>query len=214
MPTPGILHGYQHVTIVQLGGHRDMSSRLGVLAGVVEQIAECLSEPHRIGIEIYGRDGQRHGQFVPGGLHCRAAGFNRLMDSRRQVDRLAAKLNLTLAYAVHVQEIIHQTDHLTDLSLHDLESRLDCLSVALFVSNDLEGVAHWCEGVPKFMGQHRQELVLAPVGLFQRLFGVCPLQSCPDSGRQFTHQLDLVLTPGCGLLNRKYRAETATRRRG
>ena len=92
-----------------------------------------------------------------------------LLDDQPQLDRLLAEFQLARGDAGHVQQVIDQPHDLIHLPLHQGVGLLVGLRVG-GEAEDLQGVADRGERVAKLMGQHGEELVLAAVGVPQRLF--------------------------------------------
>jgi hypothetical protein len=108
-------------------------------------------------------------------LAVRAGGFDGVLDDRRQLDLLYAELDLALADPAHVEKVVNQPDELPDLTLNHVHHRLSRFPVRGSQPQDLQGVADRGERIAQFMGQHREELALAAVGLPQCLFGALTL---------------------------------------
>ena len=79
----------------------------------------------------------------------------------------SAKLDLAAVYATDIEQIIHQTDHLADLTLQHFGGRMNRFPVALGQSQRLGRMADRRKRIPQLMSEHRQELVLPPVRLRQ-----------------------------------------------
>jgi hypothetical protein len=94
-----------------------MTTTVGELAGVVQQIADDLSQSDRVRIQVHGHGWQREGQFLVLALQDRAHGVHDVVHDGRQVDPLGAKLDLASTDATGVEQVIDQPDHLADLPL-------------------------------------------------------------------------------------------------
>ena len=101
------------------------------LQALFSEVADDLSQPGRVGFQVHRIRRQRHGQFVIQALTDRPSGFDGVMHDRRQFDRLPAKFDLAQADAAHVQQVVDETHHLPDLTLHHLGHAFDLLLVAL-----------------------------------------------------------------------------------
>ena len=86
---------------------------------------------------------------------------------RRQFDPLLAEFDLAPGDARHIQQVIHQPGHLLDLAVDHVPGPLQLRYRRTFDTQDLRRIADGGQRVAEFVGQHRQELVLAPVGLLQ-----------------------------------------------
>ena len=147
----------------------DATALVGELAGVVQEVAHHLSQPDRVAVDVHGIRRQRDGQFMTQALTVRAGGFDGMVHDRDQLRSLFAKLDLALADAAHVEKVVDLPDHVPHLSVQDFGRRSDGPSVAVRPQQDLDGVADRGQRVAEFVGQHRQEFVLAAIGLAQRL---------------------------------------------
>ena len=69
--------------------------------------------------------------------------------------------------ARHVQQVVHQPHQALHLPLHHLAGERQRLGIDGPCPQNVEGVLDGGQWVAQFVGQHRQKLVLAPVGLDQ-----------------------------------------------
>ena len=84
-----------------------------------------------------------------------------------QFHPLGLEPELPLGDAADVEQVVHQPDHLLHLPLDDAPGLLDDRVVGPHLAQDAQGVEDGRERVAEFVGQHRHELLLAPVGLGQ-----------------------------------------------
>ena len=137
---------------------------------------------------------------MPPGLDQRAAGFGGTLDGLPQVHPLLAQLHLATGDPGQVEQVVHQTAKLLHLPPHHLPGALDEGLVHAGLLEKLGGVPQRGQRVPEFVGQHRQELVLALVRLHQPL--VEPLQlgvlagQFPLGGQQFVVQAAQLVVDG------------------
>ena len=80
---------------------------------------------------------------------------------------LFAQLDLAPRDAAHVEQVVHQTRHLADLTLQHFGRRSQRAPRRRRPGAGLARVADRGERVAQFVRQHRQELVLAAVGFRQ-----------------------------------------------
>ena len=113
-------HFEYRLTVLRLDRQDDMPALIGKLRGVAQEVADHLSQPHRIGIEIQRLRRHRDDQLVVQTAVQRARGLGSLVDDRRQLDTLEAKLDPAPGNAAHVEQVIHQPGHLIDLPLEHL----------------------------------------------------------------------------------------------
>ena len=107
------------------------------------------------------------GKRVPRLLDERAARLDGAVDDRRQRHPLSAEVELVAGNPAHVEQVVHQPDHLTQLPLHHRAGLGDRPALPAGQPQDLQAVADRGQRVAEFVGQGRQELVLAAVGLPQ-----------------------------------------------
>ena len=104
-------------------------------------------------------------------LSQRAADLNRLMNDRCQLDALRAQLELVARDAADIEQVVDEPHHLAELPLHRIASlqqhSVRSPSVCLMISRR---IANRGERVSQFVRERGQELVLAAVGLFRRVF--------------------------------------------
>ncbi len=87
-----------------------------------------------------------------------------------EVQLFLLQLDLAAGDARHVHQVVDQSHHVVRLALHQEQRLLADVRGDLFGAQQADAVADRGEGVAQFVRQYRQELVLAPVGQFQRLF--------------------------------------------
>ena len=108
---------------------------------------------------------------MPSGFDQWAADLDRAANRGRELDSLLPQLDLVLRDACHVEQVVHESDHLPDLALHHLDGLAERRRVGLCPAQDLQAVADRRERVPELMGEQRQEVCLPPVGFLQLLLG-------------------------------------------
>ena len=146
---------------------------LRVLGRVVEQICHDLLEPSRIHIEPV----RLHDRYSTESSCSRAwiSSSDRgdgLLDDRPDVHDLLLELDLPARDAGDVQQVVDEPGQVLHLAFDDLRRPFMVLSSRGSLQ-DLSGIADRRQRISELVGEHRQELVLAPVGLFERL-GVPP----------------------------------------
>jgi hypothetical protein len=107
--------------------------------------------------------------------------LRRLVHHARQVDQLLAESHLPAADARDVEEVVHEPRHVPHLATRRRERALADTWVRAIVLEEAHGVRHRREGVPQLVREHREELVLAAVGLAQLL--VAPWSSAMSRSR-------------------------------
>src|SRR5262249_7525807 len=79
-----------------------------------------------------------------------------------------AQLDLALAHTGDVEQIVDQSHEVTQLAIHHVSDLGGRLRVRIFLQS-VETGAKRRQGITQFVREGREELVLAPVGLLQRL---------------------------------------------
>ena len=142
------------------------------LGCVAEQAAQHLRQPRRVAVDerrIRRQvDGQRLVQVVAQG----ANGLHRVLHDRADVQPLATKLDPTATDAADVEQVIHQLHQVADLAIQRLHDGISGAAVRRMISIEFRIGA---SGPRSFVRQHRQEFVLAAVGLGQRFLDLLAL---------------------------------------
>ena len=107
---------------------------------------------------------ERDAQLVLPLLQERADGLDGTADDRREVERLLPEADLPPGDAGDVQQVVDQPGEVLHLPLDDLLRPFEVL-LRLQLAEELGGVVDGRQRVPQLVGEHRQELVLAAVGL-------------------------------------------------
>ena len=87
----------------------------------------------------------------------------------------APELHLVPADPGDVEQVVDEPDHVPELPLHHVAGLGDGVGVARRQPHHLQAVADRGERVAQLVGEQREELVLPPVGLLQRLLGPLPV---------------------------------------
>ncbi len=88
-----------------------------------------------------------------------------------EVDPRFLELDFASSDSRNVEEIVKQTRHVSNLPSRDVERLVDHRSVLNLKHQDLKRVRERSERIAQFVGQHREEFVLAP-GVLIELFGL------------------------------------------
>ena len=97
--------------------------------------------------------------------------LHRLAHELAEIDALALQLHLAAGDPRHVEEVVDEPGQVGDLPLDDLPGPLRLLAAGHRAAEDVEAVSDRRERIAQLVGEHRQELGLAPVGLGQGLPG-------------------------------------------
>ena len=95
---------------------------------VVEQIAEHLREPRRVGVDRQRLLGQREPQLDSVRLDKFPRHFGGVTDRRSQIGQLFFQVDLAAADPRHIHEIVDKPNQMVDLSLHHLLNMLGGLA--------------------------------------------------------------------------------------
>ena len=87
-----------------------------------------------------------------------------------QRDDLAAEVDLAARDPRDVEEVVDQPRHVIELPLDDGDRATGLLAEALALEQR-QRVPDWCKRVAQLVGEDRDEIVLAVVGVSQGLFG-------------------------------------------
>ena len=97
------------------------------------------------------------------GIEQRTNGLYGPLDNSNQFNGFAPQFDLAPHDVRDIQEIVHQPHQMLDLLLHDRHHFLFDPAD----SQEVQAATEWGQRVAEFVGQHRQELVLAAVRLPQ-----------------------------------------------
>ena len=152
------------------GTEPDLPPFAGVLHGVVQEVAEDLLQPRRVGVQEHRGLGrwERDGQIVALGRDQRLDALDGVGDERLRRDQLAAEHDLAPGDPRDVEQVVDEPGHVPDLPAHELDRPVE-VSLALVLlgvplAEHLECVIDGGQGVAQLVGEHRQELVLLAVG--------------------------------------------------
>ena len=109
-------------------------------------------------------------ETVPCGRDGRRGRLDRRRDEAVQRDDLAAEVDLAARDPRDIEEVVDQPCHVIDLPLDDGDRATGLLAEALALEQR-ERVPDWCKRVAQLVGEDRDEIVLAVVGVSQGLFG-------------------------------------------
>ena len=131
-------HSNHGLPAFQSGAQPDVPASVGELAGVVQQVADHLRKARGVGLEVDGLRWQCHRQLV---IHARVEGprgFEGLADDGHQVDAFGSKIDLAARHAAHVEQVVHQARHLSDLAFEHFVRRMHCVEVGFLPIAALE----------------------------------------------------------------------------
>jgi hypothetical protein len=139
--------------------HPDRAARGRVLHRVVEEIGDDLLEAGRIAVDHRG--GRRNVEPMSrrAGREC----GDTVLDQLAQVDDAWLELEPAGGQPGNVEEIVDQAGEMSHLASDDLPELYRAL-VLLHHVQDADGAGDGSQRVAQFVAQHREELVLGPVG--------------------------------------------------
>ncbi len=152
---------------------------MAVLRRVAQQVHEHLLQPGRIGVGP-----ERHRRqvdvelLVPIG-HLRAHGVGGARQDDRQVQPLAAHLDLAQRDARDIHQVVDQLLEVTHVPADHRDAPV-ALALQLRRARDGDGAADGRQRIAQLVREHRQELVLAPVGVDQPGLGHLPRRDVLD----------------------------------
>ena len=164
-----------------------------VLGRVVEEIGEDLREPYRVAVDRERLGRQIEPELMMRRLDEAAAGLDRAPQHDRDLDSLLAELDFATSDAGHLEEVVDEPHHVVDLALHELAHPLRVRMVACCEPQDVQRIADRSERIAQLVREDRQELVLAAVGLLERLLGALAIGDVALDAQQVLARL--VLSP-------------------
>ena len=152
----------------------DASAVVAVLRGVAQQVHEHLFEPGRIGVGPERRRRQRRSSscWWRSATCARTASAARAR-TMRQVQPLAAHLDLAQRDARDVHQVVDQLLEVAHVAPDHRDAPV-ALALQLRRARDGDRAADGRQRIAQLVREHRQELVLAPVGVEQPGLGHLP----------------------------------------
>ena len=166
-PDAPVAHPHDRLAILDRCLDLDRAAGARVLRGVVQQVAEHLDQARRIGVDEDRAAGAGHREPLRPLRHERPADLDGPLDDRREIEHLPAQRDLPLAHARDVEQVVEQPLHVPDLPPDHLAGHRRGLGVVRGQAEDLDGAEDGRHGIAQLVRQHRQEFVLAPIGLLQ-----------------------------------------------
>ena len=168
MPTPVSRIGHAHAVAVGLDGQRTRCPPGSVyLAALFSRFENTCASRTRSPYSLIGSGGTSADSVSFGLLDLRPAHLEGGLDHLLNRQRLGRQTQLAAGDARHVEQVVDQPDHLP--TCRSSRSRCAAHRVAGVARqpHDLQGVADRGERVAQLVGERREELVLAPVGVAQ-----------------------------------------------
>src|SRR5262249_21676926 len=97
------------------------------------------------------------------GLH----GFNGAIDDAEKLDALFAKLDFSAHDAGDIEQVVHQTSHVMQLSIGNLDGFGGNFRIDVGLLQNIEGAGDWSQRIAQLVSEDGEELVLALVGNHQ-----------------------------------------------
>ena len=157
-------HRGDDVVAIGLGFDRDPAAAGGVARGIGEQVGEDLGQPGRVGMKhrITIRQPQLH-LMVPR-LDRGLRGLERARDHGAKSHLLATKLEGAAGDAAYVEQVVQQHRHVAALPVDDLVAEGGLDGGRAFRLEEVHRVPDRRQRIAKLVRQHRDVVVLAPVG--------------------------------------------------
>ena len=153
----------------------DVAAARGVARGVVEEVGEALREAHRVAPQPQRLGRQIELEPVPGLPHQRPGRLDRAAQHFGQLHRLPAQLEQAAADARGLEQVVHQPHQVVDLPFHHA-AHLPFPRRGV-QAQQLQPAAQRRERIAQLVGEHGDEVVLAPIGLEQRRFRALALDA-------------------------------------
>ena len=145
-----------------LGREPDRAAPRRVLGSVAQEVADDLGEPCRVGVQPDRLGGQRDRESMRAGLGGRADHLDRLLDDGGEQHGLSPEGDLAVRDTRDVEQVVHQAGEVAHLSVRHVH---EVLAVGHVELEQVERGAQRGEGIAELVGQHREELVLATIGI-------------------------------------------------
>ncbi len=113
-------------------------------------------------------------------LHQVAMIFGGLLEQIHEIHSLLVKLDLASGDAGDIQQIVDQVRHVVGLTLDDFPHFVSFLAVGPEHPEHLDTIDDSSQGVAELVAEHRQEFVLPPRDLPQRLFDPLAFRDVTD----------------------------------
>src|SRR5204862_6815353 len=104
----------------QDGTHPDVSGMRRELEGIVDEIADHLLQPHRVGEPHHGRRGQLDGDLFLRRVDGRPQRIHRPVHQLAELDPLPLQLDLAVTDARDIQQIVDHAADVTQLAIEQL----------------------------------------------------------------------------------------------
>ena len=141
-----------------------------VLGRVVEEVGKYLDQADRIGVDEDGLAGPSHLQGLALFRQEGSAHLDRAAQNLGAVAGLFSQLDLALAHARDIEQIVEQTLHVLDLLGDDGAAVFGLFRLLISQqAKDLDRAEDGRQRIPQLVRQHGQELVLARVDLAHAL---------------------------------------------
>src|SRR5688572_22044032 len=115
-PNARVCDAYNGVVGFALYGQRYLAALRRELTSIMKQISYNLRQPGWIDVNENRLIRQGYYQVLSTSVGLRPNRLNDLLDPRPEIDSIAAKLDFAATDAIHVQQVVNQTDHLGNLA--------------------------------------------------------------------------------------------------
>jgi hypothetical protein len=122
----GVLHLETGLAVLLTDSDVDAAAALGVLDRVGQEVREHLGEARDVAVDMDRPLGHREMDHEPGLVDRGAHGLDRVEREPGQRDALLPELDLALADAREVEQVVDQPDHLPELPLPSCRAASAC----------------------------------------------------------------------------------------
>ena len=169
------------------------AARIGELGGVLEQVADHLRDPRRVGVDPHWPGRFLEAQVDVALLEERTVIVAGAPRDVAQVGVCAAQLDLPGGDAVDVQEIVDEAGQVLRLPVDDLARLQRVGALRRHPVENGQAVADGSERVAQLVREHADELALAPIRFRQPLGGFALLGDVGVGAEPAQHVAALVL---------------------
>src|SRR5688500_15081900 len=151
----------EHIGIGRFRDDRNVTARVRVLRGIDEKIREHLTQPHGIGVNEERCERHAGRQRMPPEVDKRLRGLDRFGNDFGYIDACASHLYVLAVYTRRLEQIVHESRDLPQLSLNDAPRSTDEVRISGMPPQQLQGVRDGRERISQLVQEGREELLLA-----------------------------------------------------
>ena len=198
-PDALVAHTDPHLLSLAFGEHPDATVVLAELGGVVQEIGEYLYQSDPIAFDEQRLRREINAETLIAMSNPDLAHLQGRFDDLAEVDLLLVQLNVAAAHARDVEQVLDQTRQVRELAVHHRERTVGGNRIIAPFHEQVDAGAQGRQRIAQLVGQGRQELVLAAIGLPQLLLSSAALGHVDsDTGEGRGDPLIIVLGPPPG----------------